>query len=77
MQWPLYLFKKVDANVAVGIPNRAGILERWADKGFVGVFLHSFVLQQQIPSEEAQGLVGLADYAAVKGVFPHLPLFCG
>ena len=27
------------------------------------MFLHSFVPQPQVPFEEAQGLVGLADYA--------------
>ena len=59
----LYLFERVDAGVAVEIPNRAGVLQKWTDKGFVGAFLHSFVPQPLIPSKEAQGLVGLADYA--------------
>ena len=60
---PLYLFEGVNAGVAVRIPNRTCILQKWEDNGFVGVSLHLFVLEPQVPSEGAQGLVGLADYA--------------
>ena len=61
--WPLYLFEGVNAGVAVRIPNRTCVLQKWADNGFVDMSLHLFVLEPQVPSEEAQGLVGLADYA--------------
>ena len=66
--WPLYLFEGVNAGVAVRIPNRTCVLQKWADNGIVDMSLHLFVLKPQVPSEEAQGLVGLSDYTAGKRI---------